>query len=32
MGQAGHDRARDLFNWTKYAATLEGVYDRVLTY
>jgi glycosyltransferase involved in cell wall biosynthesis len=30
MGAAGHDRARELFNWTKYIATLEGVYDRVL--
>ena len=24
------DRARDLFNWPKYIAALEGVYDRVL--
>jgi glycosyltransferase involved in cell wall biosynthesis len=30
MGQAGHDRACDLFTWSKYIATLEGVYDRVL--
>jgi glycosyltransferase involved in cell wall biosynthesis len=30
MGQAGHDRARELFNWPRYIATLEGVYDRVL--
>jgi glycosyltransferase involved in cell wall biosynthesis len=30
MGQAGHDRACELFNWPRYVATLEGVYDRVL--
>jgi glycosyltransferase involved in cell wall biosynthesis len=30
MGQSGHDRARELFNWPRYIATLEGVYDRVL--
>jgi glycosyltransferase involved in cell wall biosynthesis len=30
MGQAGHDRACDIFTWSKYIATLEGVYDRVL--
>jgi glycosyltransferase involved in cell wall biosynthesis len=30
MGQAGLDRARELFNWPRYIATLEGVYDRVL--
>jgi glycosyltransferase involved in cell wall biosynthesis len=30
MGQAGHDRACDIFTWAKYIATLEGVYDRVL--
>jgi glycosyltransferase involved in cell wall biosynthesis len=31
MGQAGHDRARQLFNWPNYVATLESVYDRVLS-
>jgi glycosyltransferase involved in cell wall biosynthesis len=30
MGNAGRDRARDIFSWTKYVATLESVYDRVL--
>jgi glycosyltransferase involved in cell wall biosynthesis len=30
MGQGGHDRARELFNWTRYIDTLEGAYDRVL--
>jgi glycosyltransferase involved in cell wall biosynthesis len=30
MGQAGHDRARELFNWPRYVATLEGAYERVL--
>ncbi|HYO25585.1 MAG TPA: glycosyltransferase family 4 protein, partial [Lacipirellulaceae bacterium] len=30
MGQAGHDRAREIFSWAKYIATLEGVWDRVL--
>lgn len=30
MGQAGHDRARELFNWPRYIATLEGAYERVL--
>jgi glycosyltransferase involved in cell wall biosynthesis len=30
MGRAGHDRARELFNWPRYVATLESVYDRVL--
>jgi glycosyltransferase involved in cell wall biosynthesis len=30
LGAAGRDRARDLFSWSRYAATLEGVYDRVL--
>lgn len=30
MGQAGRDRARDIFSWSKYIATLEGVYEHVL--
>jgi len=30
MGQAGYDRARDLFGWPRFVRTLEGVYDRVL--
>jgi glycosyltransferase involved in cell wall biosynthesis len=30
MGEAGYHRARELFNWSRYIATLEGVYDRVL--
>jgi glycosyltransferase involved in cell wall biosynthesis len=31
MGQAGHDRALDIFSWSKFIATLEGVYDKVLS-
>ncbi len=31
MGQAGHDRARELFNWPRYIATLEAAYERVLS-
>jgi glycosyltransferase involved in cell wall biosynthesis len=31
MGQAGRDRARDLFSWSRFVRTLEGVYDRVLS-
>ena len=30
MGTAGRDRAREIFSWSTYVATLEGVYDRVL--
>lgn len=30
MGQAGYERARDLFGWPRFIRTLEGVYDRVL--
>jgi glycosyltransferase involved in cell wall biosynthesis len=30
FGLAGQERARQLFNWPRYIATLEGVYDRVL--
>ncbi len=30
MGQAGYDRARDVFGWSRFVQTLEGVYDRVL--
>jgi glycosyltransferase involved in cell wall biosynthesis len=30
MGQAGYERARDLFGWDRFIKTLEGVYDRVL--
>jgi glycosyltransferase involved in cell wall biosynthesis len=31
MGEAGRDRARDLFSWARFVATLEAVYDRVLS-
>jgi glycosyltransferase involved in cell wall biosynthesis len=31
MGEAGYDRAVDLFGWGRFTATLEGVYDRVLS-
>jgi glycosyltransferase involved in cell wall biosynthesis len=31
MGQAGRDRALDIFSWTKFIATLEGVYEKVLS-
>jgi glycosyltransferase involved in cell wall biosynthesis len=30
MGQAGFERARDLFGWERFIKTLEGVYERVL--
>jgi glycosyltransferase involved in cell wall biosynthesis len=30
LGAAGRERARDIFSWSRYVATLEGVYDRVL--
>jgi glycosyltransferase involved in cell wall biosynthesis len=30
MGQAGYERARELFGWERFIATLEAVYDRVL--
>jgi glycosyltransferase involved in cell wall biosynthesis len=30
MGAAGQERARDVFSWSRFYATLEGVYDRVL--
>lgn len=30
MGAAGLERAQDVFSWSRFAATLEGVYDRVL--
>ena len=30
MGQAGYERARELFGWEHFVKTLEGVYDRVL--
>jgi glycosyltransferase involved in cell wall biosynthesis len=30
MGQAGHERARELFCWSRFISTLEGVYDRLL--
>jgi glycosyltransferase involved in cell wall biosynthesis len=29
MGEAGRDRALDLFSWDRYITTLEAVYDRV---
>jgi glycosyltransferase involved in cell wall biosynthesis len=31
MGQAGRDRALDIFSWAKFIATLEGVYEKVLS-
>jgi glycosyltransferase involved in cell wall biosynthesis len=30
MGQAGRDRALDLFSWDRYIAALERIYDNVL--
>ncbi len=30
MGQAGYERAQDLFGWPRFVRTLEEVYDRVL--
>jgi hypothetical protein len=30
MGEAGYERARDLFGWPRFVRTLEEVYDRVL--
>jgi glycosyltransferase involved in cell wall biosynthesis len=30
MGQAGYERARELFGWERFINTLEGVYDQVL--
>jgi D-inositol-3-phosphate glycosyltransferase len=30
MGDAGYERARDLFGWERFVETLEGVYERVL--
>jgi len=32
LGQSGHERAREIFSWDRFIATLEGVYDRVLSY
>ena len=31
MGEAGRDRALEIFSWSKFIATLEGVYDKVLS-
>jgi glycosyltransferase involved in cell wall biosynthesis len=31
LGQAGHERARELFSWSRFTSTLEEVYDRVLS-
>lgn len=31
MGEAGRNRALDIFSWSKFIATLEGVYDKVLS-
>ncbi|MBA3484190.1 MAG: glycosyltransferase family 4 protein [Pirellulales bacterium] len=31
MGEAGRDRALEIFSWAKFIATLEGVYDKVLS-
>ena len=30
LGQAGYERAQDVFGWPRFIRTLEGVYDRVL--
>jgi glycosyltransferase involved in cell wall biosynthesis len=30
MGRAGHERAREIFCWSRFVTTLEGVYDRLL--
>ncbi|MEM8864290.1 MAG: glycosyltransferase family 4 protein [Planctomycetota bacterium] len=30
LGQAGRERAQDVFSWQRFVTTLEGVYDRVL--
>jgi glycosyltransferase involved in cell wall biosynthesis len=30
MGQAGRLRAREVFRWSRFVTTLEGVYERVL--
>lgn len=30
MGEAGYERARELFGWERFIGTLEGVYERVL--
>jgi glycosyltransferase involved in cell wall biosynthesis len=30
MGQAGYERARELFGWERFIASLEAVYERVL--
>ena len=30
MGQAGRERALDVFSWQRFIGTLEGVYDRLL--
>jgi glycosyltransferase involved in cell wall biosynthesis len=30
MGRAGRERAADLFSWSRFTTTLEGVYDQVL--
>ncbi|RIK73784.1 MAG: hypothetical protein DCC67_17445 [Planctomycetota bacterium] len=30
MGQAGCERAREMFSWSRFISTLEGAYDRVL--
>ena len=31
MGQAGHERAREVFSWSRFITTLEGVWDKVLS-
>jgi glycosyltransferase involved in cell wall biosynthesis len=31
LGQAGHERAKDLFSWSRFVTTLENVYDKVLS-
>lgn len=31
MGRAGHERAREVFSWSRFTTTLEGVWDRVLS-
>jgi glycosyltransferase involved in cell wall biosynthesis len=31
MGESGRERALEIFSWAKFIATLEGVYDKVLS-
>jgi glycosyltransferase involved in cell wall biosynthesis len=31
MGRAGHERAREVFSWSRFVTTLEGVWEKVLS-